>query len=278
MSNICRKKKNPDAWILYIITFVVIAAVGYAISVVVCTNQPAAEEIVVKSTITPESVLPKETPKPTLKVNPTATSVPTATPVPQIPEHIQKYREENEDTIGYIYIVGTIIDYPVMYSGDNEFYLHNDFDKNPSYHGAVFLDYRCDYYDFSRTRNIILYGHRMRDGTMFRSLAYYLEKKFFDSHSIVQFDTLAGEMQWEVFAIFETHTDFYYINTEFESDEEWVEFIKYCQSLSLYKTEIELSADDIVLTLSTCSLNKDYRVVVMARLISEPETYKTSVK
>lgn len=278
MSDKIRNKKNPDSWILYIITAVMIMAVGFAVLAVVYTYEPEIEESVIEVTVTPAPTPEASTPAPTPITNYTAAPAPTATPLPQIPTHILRYREQNEDTIGYISIEGTVIDYPVMYSGDNEFYLQNDFDKNKSYYGAIFLDYRCDYYDFSKTRNIILYGHRMNDGSMFKPVTYYFVKKFFDTHPIVQFDTLAGTYQWEVFTTFETHVDFYYIDTDFESDDEWLEFIEYCQSLSLYENDVKLGADDIVLTLSTCSTDKDYRVVLMARLIPESEKYKLPVK
>ena len=257
------KKENL---LLIFAALIIIGSVGAAAAAILFNNnQNAVEKIEIVQTYTPQPATP--TAKPTPTANATPSPVPTATPVPEIPLRIQEYREKNEDTIGYINIEGTVIDYPVMYSGDNDHYLHYDSDNNYSYHGAIFLDFRCDVYDMPSTRNIILYGHRMKDGTMFRALAFYFEKEFFDEHRIVHFDTLAGEMDWEVFAIFETHIDFDYINTEYESDEQWLEFIEYCQSLSVYETDVELSEDDIVLTLSTCSIYHDYRVVVMARLI-----------
>ena len=271
------KNKNSEAWIIYLIVLVIVLCVGAVVAAVIYENKPEEIPVEIKATDTPQ---PTYTPKPTEQAAatpvPTVTPVPTATPIPMIPMHIQEYIRRNDDTVGYISIEGTVIDYPVMYSGDNEFYLKNDFNKSGSYHGAIFLDYRCNVYDMQSTRNMILYGHRMRDGTMFRPVVFYFEKKFFDEHRIIQFDTLAGEMQWEVFATFESHIDFYYIRTEFESDEEWLEFIRYCQSLSLYESDVVLNKDDIVLTLSTCSTDKNHRVVLMARLIKENRIEKPS--
>ncbi|MEX1377369.1 MAG: class B sortase [Eubacteriales bacterium] len=260
------KRNNNEYLLLVFAGLIIVLSVGSLVAVIASEYRHNEDENTkIELTYTPQAETP--TIEPTPAINATPTLVPTATPVPEIPIKIQEFREKNEDTIGYINIEGTAIDYPVMYSGDNEYYLHYDFDKNYSYHGAVFLDFRCDVYDMPETRNIILYGHRMKDGSMFRSLVFYFEKDFFDEHKIVHFDTLAGEMEWEVFATFETHIDFDYIHTEFENDEQWLEFIEYCQSLSLYETDVELSENDIVLTLSTCSVSHDYRVVVMAKLL-----------
>ena len=258
-------QKNNEIWLIYIIILIILIVVGTVIAAVFITkNDSNNQDIEVSAAIN----TPTYTIEPTFTMEEVIiTPEPTETPVPEIPLNIKEYKEKNADTIGYIKIDGTVIDYPVMYSGDNEFYLHNDFDKQSSYYGAIFLDFRCDVYDMAKTRNIILYGHRMKDGSMFRSLVYYFEKDFFDAHRIIQFDTLAGEMDWEVFAIYEANIDFYYINTEFEDDEQWLEFIKYCQQLSLYETDVMLGKDDIVLTLSTCSTDKQHRVVVMARLV-----------
>ena len=260
------KTNNTEIWLIILIIFVIVASLSSVIIAVAIENK-STSKVSIKEVTT--SIPVTSTPNPTSNINTTETPIPTATPIPEIPMHIKSYIQKNSDTIGYINIEGTVINYPVMYSGDNEFYLHNDFNKQHSYYGAIFMDYRCDVYNMPKTRNVILYGHRMRDGSMFRSLVYYFEKDFFDGHKIIQFDTLACKMQWEVFSIYESHIDFYYIKTEFENDDSWLEFINYCQELSLYKTDIELEKDDIVLTLSTCSTDKNHRVVVMARLIED---------
>lgn len=267
------KKSNEKnkIWIMVIILLVGAASVGYTIYVdIYLANKTAYTYAEIKDTELPAltpAVSATSTPKPTPSPSPSPTLVPTPTPVPEIPEHIKEYIEVNDETIGYIKIEDTPIDYPVLYSGDNDFYLHNDFNKQPSYAGAVFLDFRCNVYDMQSTRNIILYGHNNKDGTIFNGLVHYYGKNFFNEHRIITFDTLAGEMQWEVFAVFETHIDFYYIDTEFETDRDWINFITYCQSLSVHETDAVLQKDDIVLTLSTCAVETDHRNVVMARLI-----------
>jgi len=264
------EKKNNENWLIAVIACIIVLVVGLVVYSSVSEDKseadasdfPYATPVIVETPQAPiEEEIKNDVEAPLLTVS--------ATPVPQIPDKVLEYRDLNEDTIGYISIEGTVIDYPVMYSGDNEFYLNNDFNKQRSYYGAIFLDYRCDVYNMAKTKNIILYGHRMKDGSMFRSLVYYFEKDFFDSHRIVRFDTLAGTMEWEVFAIYEASINFYYIDTEFSNEIEWLKFIRYCQSLSLYETDTVLNPEDILLTLSTCSTDKDHRVVVMARLIQD---------
>ena len=181
-------------------------------------------------------------------------------------ESLKPYLDRNSDTAGYINVPNSLVDYPIVYSGDNEYYLTHNFDKDESKEGAIFLDFRCDIEDFSKTRNIILYGHRMKDGSMFKSLTDYQKKDFYYANPIIRFDTIYEEHEWEIFTVFETYTDFYYIDTDFPTDEKWLSFLEKCHSLSTYETDITFYPTDIVLTLSTCTIRSDKRLVVMARL------------
>ncbi len=197
--------------------------------------------------------------------------VPESTPATEqrpVLEVMKSYIEQNDDTVGMIKIEDTAIDYPVTYSGDNEFYMTHDFDKKKSKAGTIYLDYRCD--TKYPTKNMILYGHHMKDGSMFADLIKFKDEKFFNKHLMIRFDTLYEELEWEVFTAYVTDTSFYYINTDFHNDEEWLDFIRTCQDKSQYQTDIELKADDVILTLSTCTYEyDDARYVVQARLIRE---------
>jgi len=183
-------------------------------------------------------------------------------------EIVKPYFEMNGDTVGYINVPNSLVDYPIVYSGDNEFYLTHNFNRDESKEGAIFLDFRCELEDFTETRNIILYGHRMKDGSMFKSLTNYQKKDFYYENPIISFDTIYEEHKWEVFTVFETYTNFYYIDTDFPTDEKWIKFLEKCHSLSTYKTDISFYPTDIIVTLSTCTIKKDKRLVVMARLIN----------
>jgi len=183
------------------------------------------------------------------------------------PKYIKKYVNQNPDTVGYITIDGAGISYPVVQADNNDYYIAHGFNKKENSAGAIFMDYRCDIDDFPKTRNIILYGHRMKDGTMFKGLLQYEDQDFFFENRIIEFDTVNETLQWKIFAVFETTTDFYYIDTEFPYDEMWLNFLNECHQLSLYETYMNFYSDDIVLTLSTCTTEENSRFVVMAKLL-----------
>ena len=121
--------------------------------------------------------------------------------------------EANPDTIGWISIPGTEIDYPVMYTPeDPDFYLNHGFDREPSAGGMIYLDAGDDgggrkaqepaEAEAAKRINFILYGHHMKNGTMFAGLEQYLDPEFFKEHRTIFFDTLAGTGEYEVFAVF----------------------------------------------------------------------------
>lgn len=179
--------------------------------------------------------------------------------------------EKNNDMVGWVKIEGTEIDYPVMQNEDNEYYLHRNFEKKYRYSGLPFLDYQCDIKKPSD--NLIVYAHNMKDGSMFADLLGYEDKKFYDNHSIINFDTNYERGRYKIFAVFETKTktedEFKYHEwTEFESKEEFVEFMNTVKSGILYKTGESVSYGDKILTLSTCSYNRsNERIAVMAKRI-----------
>jgi sortase B len=176
--------------------------------------------------------------------------------------------QDNPDVIGRITIDELDIAYLVLQTINNEYYLNHGYDRQRSKSGAIYLDYRCNIDRVPLKGHYILYGHNMKNGTMFHNLKKYAEEEFFSSNRMLRFDTLYEDYEWEVFSAYVTSTDFYYIETAFGSDEDWLEFINELKGKSLYQTDVTLSADDVVLTLSTCSYEFDgARFVVHARLI-----------
>jgi sortase B len=174
---------------------------------------------------------------------------------------------DNPDVVGRITIKELDIAYLVTQTIDNDYYLENGYDRQKSKSGAIFLDYRCDIEEPLK-EHYILYGHNMKNGTMFHNLKNYAEDEIFNSSRMIRFDTLYMDHEWEVFSAYVTSTDFYYIETSFDNDEEWLEFINELQNKSLYQTDVTLNANDVVLTLSTCSYEfNGARFVVHARLI-----------
>jgi sortase B len=183
------------------------------------------------------------------------------------PEYVKKTISQNPNIIGRISIEGTEINYPVVQTDNNEYYLSHNYNYEEDKNGSIFMDYRCDIDDFSKTKNMIIYGHRMKDGSMFKGLLDYEDQEFFLENRIIQFDSINSEYRWKVFSVFETTTDFYYIDTEFPYDEMWLNFLEECIQLSIHKTNTSFYKDDIVLTLSTCTMDQNGRFVVMAKLI-----------
>lgn len=225
--------------------------------------------------ITPTPVpepTPSPTPRPTLTEGPTPIPTPVPTPTPRIYVVNSKFEEflrQNPDVVGWIVIADTPINYPVLQGDDNEYYLHHSIDGSESKTGSIFLDYRCSIKsDFPP--HYIIYGHRMKNGTMFKGLIKFMDRSFFYAHPTFEFDTLYEDMTWEVFSAYITDISDPYIQTQFESAQEWLAFIQEFQRKSLYETDVVLTADDIVLTLSTCTYEvENGRFVVHARLIRD---------
>ncbi|MEX1376767.1 MAG: class B sortase [Eubacteriales bacterium] len=202
-----------------------------------------------------------------------------ATPEPrQVLSKYDEYIDKYPDLVGWISIDNIKVDNPVVQNSDPSVmhkYIDLGPDQKPSQHGAIFLDIRNSI-DASDKHSII-YGHNMKDGTMFGQLNKYLDRSFYLDHLIIRYDTLYQELEWEVFNVFITNTDFYYIQTYFQSDEEFVNLMTQCIYKSYYNdNKTVISPDDRVLTLSTCT-NKvdDGRLVIQARLITpldEPES------
>jgi sortase B len=179
--------------------------------------------------------------------------------------------DENPDIVGRISIEALGITYLVTQADDNEHYLVTGYDGAESKSGAIFLDYRCDAAAQPLCGHYIIYGHNMKNGTMFHNLTAYKDADTFYHNRIIRFDTLYADYEWEIFSAYVTDTNFYFIDTEFIDDLDWCGFLDTIREKSMHETDTELLADDVILTLSTCSYEfDDARFVVHARLI-QPE-------
>ncbi|WP_144532006.1 class B sortase [Bacillus pumilus] len=176
-------------------------------------------------------------------------------------------RKVNDDIVGWINMKDTMIQYPIVQSRDNAFYLTRNYLKNDTRAGSIFMDYRNDV--LHESPNTVVYGHRMRDGSMFAGLTNYLKKDFFDEHRTFQYDTLYQSYEAEIFAVYETTVDFDYIQTDFQDLEEYAHYLQAVRKKSIYQTKTDVSTDDLILTLSTCDhvlAPKNGRLVVQAKL------------
>lgn len=179
--------------------------------------------------------------------------------------------EQNNDFVGWIRIDDTPINYPVMQNKDNpEYYLKHNFKKEYSRLGVPFVQANCD---IETDDNIIIYGHNMKNKTMFNALTQYSDREFYDNHKLIQFDTMNDSNIYEVIAVFKTRaysdSDFrYYDFTKANTEEEFNAYIKKCKALSFYETGLMAEYGDKLLTLSTCEYTQNNgRFVVIAKQI-----------
>lgn len=186
--------------------------------------------------------------------------------------NLENIAKINSDVIGWIKIDGTNIDYPIMQNGD--YYLHKNIYENYSSHGTPYLAYYCD---LEKSDNLIIYGHHMKDNTMFAQLEKYKNYNFYLNHKYIKFYTIEDgktvESNYEVMIAFKTiaysNTGFrYYAYTDFENAKEYGEFIDNCKKLSFYYTDVTGTYQDKYITLSTCEYSqKNGRMVVVAKKI-----------
>ncbi len=192
-------------------------------------------------------------------------------PEPVILKKYQDLYEKNQDMVGWLSIEGMQIDYPVMRCEDGEYYLHHDFYGEEDKYGCLFVKEEADV-DTPGT-NFIIYGHNMKDGSMFGDLDLYREEKFFKEHREISFDTLYEERTYEIMAVFlsqvyENDQDVfkYYQFYEAKTPEEFDTFYENVKKLSFYDTEVEAEYGDTFLTLSTCTYHvEDGRLVIVAK-------------
>lgn len=197
-----------------------------------------------------------------------AAAAPQDSPEPVVRSKFHGLLELNADTAGWIEITDTNISYPVVQGEDNDYYLTHDFKGERSKAGSIFMDFRNQIGE-TFDKNIVLYGHRMKDGTMFAGLRAYLKQDFFDKHRVFRFETLYEEYEAEVFAVYRTTTSFDYIRTSFADNREFLNFVDEIKERSIYKTDTTIGANDVILTLSTCDYLLDAeegRLVLQGKL------------
>ena len=157
------------------------------------------------------------------------------------------------------------MEYPVVKSTNNSFYLNHSFDKSKNSAGWIFADYKNK---FDNTdKNIVIYGHNMRDGSMFGSLKNILSSDWYDNeeNTNITLYTENGERIYKVFSIYKIESEDYYIKTEFSNENEFEKFIEKLKKRSIKNFNIDISKEDSILTLSTCANNNKYRVVLHAK-------------
>lgn len=208
--------------------------------------------------------------------SPTATGSANS-PAAEAPAILSQYAElaqQNQEFYGWIKIDNTIVDYPVMHTPDDpEKYLQLNFDGEYSIAGTIFMDHRCS----AESDDLILYGHNMKNKTMFGSILNYQDEAYWREHPIIHFDTRYEQREYQIVAAFfdrvydENDACFKYYNFIEAADEDtFYEAIHSYQEKALYDTGVSAQYGDQLLTLSTCAYHtKNGRFAVVARRCSD---------
>lgn len=177
---------------------------------------------------------------------------------------INKLKTFNQDTIGFIKVMGTNINYPFVQTIDNDYYLNRSYDKTYNNAGWIFLDYRNNEFN---DKNTIIYGHGRINGTMFGSLKDTLKSSWQSNKDnyIIKISTEKENSIWQIFSVYKIATTSDYLQTTF-TDNEFESFINLIKGRSSYNFETNVTNEDKVLTLSTCYNDND-KMVVHAKLI-----------
>lgn len=188
--------------------------------------------------------------------------------VPLMDADLQPSIDTNQDTIGWIQVVGTNINYPYVQTDNNDYYLWHTINRSWSSAGWIFLDYRNN--KNLSDRNQIIYGHGRWDGSMFGTLNQVLTEEWqnnLDNH-LVKISTLNSNSLWQVFSVYQIRTTDDYLTVSFIDDQRFQSFIDMITERSAHKFDTTVTTDDKILTLSTCANNEE-RIVLHAKLIKK---------
>ena len=176
-------------------------------------------------------------------------------------------KEQNSDVVAYVKVNGTNIDYVVVKGNDNSYYLKHNFNKEYNIAGWIFSDFHNKFDESDK--NIVIFGHNTKDGSMFGTLKNVLDKSWQENEDNLEIIlvTEKGQYKYQVFSTYQITPEDYYINTIFNNDDEYTKFINKIKSRSNYDYNVEVSSNDKVLTLSSCIGDGKKRVVLHAKLI-----------
>ncbi len=176
---------------------------------------------------------------------------------------------KNNETVGWLKLKNTTINYPVVQHNNNNFYLNHSFDKTYNDAGWIFMDYRNNPTEFSK--NTIIYGHSRLDKTMFYTLKNVLKKSWYANkeNHIIDYQTSNKKTKWQVFSTYTIPVENYYLTTNFKNEQDFIKWLNTITKRSIYNYNIKLNSKDKILTLSSCYNSNKNRVVLHAKLIEE---------
>ena len=174
-------------------------------------------------------------------------------------------RKINKDVVAFIKVNGTNIEYPIVKANDNEYYLNHSFDNSLNSAGWIFANYINEFDETDK--NITVFGHARRDGSMFGTLYKTLSNNWREDKNNLKilFITERDTFYYQVFSTYKVLSEDYYIKNSFNDDNEYQGFLNKIKSRSNYNYDVDLDVNDSILTLSTCASNDKYRIVLHAK-------------
>lgn len=182
--------------------------------------------------------------------------------------NIEKLKETNRDTVAWIIVEGTNINYPVVQTDNNDYYLNHSYDHSYTPNGWTFMDFRND--NLMTDHNTIFYGHNLFNGTGFGSLSNI----FRTNHSDLKIMIITAEQKmytYKVFSAYEIDPEIYYLQTTFYSDTSYRNFLDTIRNRNTIGVDNSVDVKDKIITLSTCTDDNSGRKVIHAKLIDEKE-------
>lgn len=182
--------------------------------------------------------------------------------------NLNSYLQKNSETVAWLKVNGTKVNYPVVQHSDNDFYLEHDFNKRKTKNGWIFGDYRNNFENFNN--NTIIYGHNLINGTMFGTLPKLLNKNWFSNKNnhYIKLSTKNTNTVWQIFSIYKITPTTDYLQTRFNSTTVYQEFLNTLKNRSQHKFDLDVNYTDKIITLSTCDNTGTKRVAIHAKLIN----------
>ena len=191
--------------------------------------------------------------------------------IQEVKNNNDKFSEElikrNEDYKMWIEVPNTNIDYPVVQGKDNDFYLNHDFNKNESSSGAIFMDYKNN---IDKDKNIIIYGHNMRNKSMFQNIMKFKDEAFWKKNKEIILTIDGKRYEYEIFSSYISNAKDVDLKINFKSEDEYLKYIEDIKKKSIFHRDMDIKSNDRIITLSTCSYEKDdARMIIHGKLKKE---------
>lgn len=179
--------------------------------------------------------------------------------------NFESLEKENSDVVAWIKVNNTGVEYPVVKTNNNDYYLMHSFDKTQNRAGWIFADYKNKF--DGTDKNIIVYGHNRKDGSMFGTLGKVLKPEWYENeqNQEITFITKDQKDKYQIFSIYEIPDEDYYLQTVFSNSQEYIDFLEELKSRSIYNFNVIIDENTQILTLSTCAANLQNRIVIHAK-------------